>query len=108
MKGGVERHIPSVMPGIGANATPPYSHLVPATRLPRGNEMEARRTFQGGATSSKQLWIVVAALGAALALGVAILYLAKRMSSARAPATKHVVQCFQAPEALNRKGEIQA
>ncbi|TMF44992.1 MAG: hypothetical protein E6I23_05940 [Chloroflexi bacterium] len=70
--------------------------------------MEARRTFQGGATSSKQIWIVVAALVAALALGVASLYLAKGMSSASAPATTHVVQSFQAPDALDRNAEIQA
>ena len=70
--------------------------------------MEARRTFQGGVASSKSMWIVVAALVAALALGVASLYLAKGMSSASAPAATHVVQSFQAPDAQDRNAEIQA
>ena len=69
--------------------------------------MEARRTFQGGVTSSKPNWIVVAALLAALLLAAASVYLAKGMSSVSAPAT-HVVTSFQAPDALDRNAEILA
>ena len=54
--------------------------------------MEARRAFQSGAKSSKQIWIVVAALLAVLALGVAAAYLAKGVTSASAPSSGHVVQ----------------
>jgi flagellar basal body-associated protein FliL len=54
--------------------------------------MEARRAFQTGARSSKQIWIVVAALLAVMALGVAGAYLAKGLTSASAPASQQVVQ----------------
>ena len=70
--------------------------------------MEARRTFQGGVTSSKPNWIVVAALLAALLLAAVSVYLAKGMSSASAPAAAHVVTSFQAPDALDRNAEILA
>jgi hypothetical protein len=70
--------------------------------------MEARRTFQGGATSSKANWIVVAALLAALLLAAVSVYLAKGMSSASAPAATHVVTSFQAPDAVDRNAAIQA
>jgi hypothetical protein len=70
--------------------------------------MEARRTFQGGATSSKPNWIVVAALLAALLLAAVSAYLAKGMSSASAPAATHVVTSFQAPDAADRNAAIQA
>jgi hypothetical protein len=70
--------------------------------------MEARRTFQGGVTSSKPNWIVVAALLAALLLAAVSVYLAKGMSSANAPAATHVVTSFQAPDALDRNAEILA
>jgi hypothetical protein len=70
--------------------------------------MEARRTFQGGVTSSKPNWIVVAALFAALLLAAVSVYLAKGMSSASAPAATNVVTSFQAPDALDRNAEILA
>jgi hypothetical protein len=70
--------------------------------------MEARRTFQGGVTSSKPNWIVVAALLAALLLAAVGAYLAKGMSSASAPAATHVVTSFQAPDAVDRNAAIQA
>ena len=70
--------------------------------------MEARRTFQGGVTSSKPNWIVVAALLAALLLAAASVYLAKGMSSASAPAATHVATSFQAADALDRNAEILA
>jgi hypothetical protein len=73
--------------------------------------MEARRTFQGGVTSSKPNWIVVAALVAALLLAAMSVYLAKGMSSASsasAPAATHVVTSFQAPDVLDRNAEILA
>lgn len=54
--------------------------------------MEARRTFEAGAKSSKQIWIVVAALLVVLALGVAGAYFAKSLTSASAPASGHVVK----------------
>ncbi len=70
--------------------------------------MEARRTFQGGVTSSKPNWMVVAALLAALLLAAVSVYLAKGMSSVSAPAATHVVTSFQAPDALDRNAEILA
>jgi len=70
--------------------------------------MEARRTFQGGATSSKPNWIVVAALLAALLLAAVSVYLAKGMSTASAPAATHAVTSYQAPDALDRNAEILA
>jgi hypothetical protein len=70
--------------------------------------MEARRTFQGGVTSSKPNWMVVAALLAALLLAAVSAYLAKGMSSASAPAATHVVTSFQAPDAVERNAAIQS
>jgi hypothetical protein len=76
--------------------------------------MEARRTFQGGVTSSKPNWIVVVALIAALLLAAVSVYLAKGMSSvssvssASAPAATHVVTSLQPPDALDRNAEILA
>ena len=70
--------------------------------------MEARRTFQGGGTSSKPNGMVVAALLAALLLAAVSAYLAKGMSSASAPAATHVVTSFQAPDAVDRNAAIQA
>lgn len=70
--------------------------------------MEARRAFQGGATSSKQIYIVVSALLVALALALAVVYLANR-TSVRAPASGHSVQAaFQAPDAQERNAQINA
>jgi flagellar basal body-associated protein FliL len=54
--------------------------------------MEARRAFQTGARSSKQIWIVVAALLAVVALGVAGAYLVKGLTSSSAAASQQVVQ----------------
>lgn len=70
--------------------------------------MEARRTFQGGVTSSRPNWIMVAALVAALLLAAVSAYLAKGMSSVSAPAATHVTTSFQAPDALDRNAEIVA
>ena len=49
--------------------------------------MEARRTFQGEAKSSR-IYIVVAALLAAIALGLGGGFAAKGLGSASGPATK--------------------
>jgi flagellar basal body-associated protein FliL len=69
--------------------------------------MEARRAFQAEAKSTKPIWIVIAALLAALALGVAGAYLAKGLTSASAPASGHFVQTsFQAPDAVDRNAQI--
>ncbi len=72
--------------------------------------MEARRTFQGDAKSSR-IWIVVAAMLAAIALGLAGGYLGKGLTSSTAPASVtvsgHVVQSgFQAPDAQDRNSVI--
>jgi flagellar basal body-associated protein FliL len=49
--------------------------------------MEARRTFETGAKSSKQIWIVFVALLAVLALGMAGAYVAKALSHTNALTT---------------------
>lgn len=70
--------------------------------------MEARRAFQGGATSSKQIYIVVSALLVAIALVLAVAYLASR-TSASVPASRHSVQAaFQAPDAQERNAKLNA
>lgn len=67
--------------------------------------MEARRAFQGEAKSYKQIWIVVAALLAALLLGVVAPYIFKSVSTGAAP-SGHVVQTgFQAPDAQDRNAQ---
>jgi hypothetical protein len=68
--------------------------------------MEARRTFQSEVKSSR-IWIVVAALLAAIALGLGGAYAAKGLTSSSAPASApvvgHVVQSgFQGPDAQER------
>jgi hypothetical protein len=69
--------------------------------------MEARRTFQGD-TKSSRIWIVVAALLAAIALGLAGGYAVKGVTSKSAPASAPVVQTgFQAPDAADRNAAIQ-
>jgi hypothetical protein len=65
----------------------PYARFEPAEIVFRGQEMEARRTFQGEAKSSR-VYIVVAALLAAIALGLGGGFAAKGLGSAGAPATK--------------------
>jgi hypothetical protein len=67
--------------------------------------MEARRAFQGGATSSKQIYIVVSALLVALALALAVAYLASR-TSASVPAGHSVQAAFQAPDAQERNAQL--
>jgi len=68
--------------------------------------MEARRAFQGGASSSKQIYIVVSALLVALALALAVAYLASR-TSASVPASGHSVQAaFQTPDAQERNANL--
>lgn len=58
--------------------------------------MEASRAFQTGAPSSRRIWIMVAVVLAALALGIAGAYLANAMSmtssAAGAPGAKTGVQ----------------
>jgi hypothetical protein len=74
----------------------------------QGNEMEARRAYQGGATSSKQIYIVVSALLVALALALAAVYLSRGVTSA-SPTSRHSVQAsFQAPDAQERNAQINA
>jgi hypothetical protein len=53
--------------------------------------MEARRTFETGARSSKQIWIVFAALLAALVLALGGAYVAKGLTSASAPPSSPLV-----------------
>jgi hypothetical protein len=62
--------------------------------------MEARRTFEGGAKGSR-IYIVVAALLAVIALGLAGGYAAKGLSSVSAPAKVQTVQpgLYTAPDA---------
>ena len=70
--------------------------------------MEARRAFQAGASSSKQIYIVVSALLVALALALAVAYLASR-TSASVPASVHSVQAaVQAPDAQERNARMNA
>jgi hypothetical protein len=73
-----------VSAGIGAIVAAPYARFVPAEISFRGQEMEARRTFQGEAKSSR-IYIVVAALLAAIALGLAGGFAAKGLGSVSAP-----------------------
>jgi hypothetical protein len=69
--------------------------------------MQARTAIQGRASSSKQIWFVVAALLAALVLGVAGAYLAKSLTVASAPTSVHIVQAgLQAPDAQDRNAQI--
>lgn len=63
--------------------------------------MEARRTFQGGASASR-IWIGVAVLLAAMLLILAAAYAGKGVTSVSAPATVHVVQPAFAPDAKER------
>jgi hypothetical protein len=82
------------MAGIGAGAALVYSPFEPAIYSSR-TEMEARRTFEAGARSSKQVWFVVAALLAVLVLGVAGAYIAKGLTSVSASPSGHAaVQTF--------------
>jgi flagellar biogenesis protein FliO len=53
--------------------------------------MEARRTFQTEAKSTKQIWIAFAALLAVLVLGVAGAYLAKSLNHSSARSAGQVV-----------------
>jgi hypothetical protein len=76
-----------VSAGIGAIVAAPYARFEPAEILFRGQEMEARRTFQGEAKSSR-IYIVVAALLAAIALGLGGGFAAKGLGSASGSATK--------------------
>ena len=70
--------------------------------------MEARRTFQGDAKSSR-IWIVVAALLAVIALGLAGGYAAKGVTSKSAPSSAPVVQTgFQGPDAIERNAATYA
>jgi hypothetical protein len=72
-------------------------------------EMEARRTFAGDPKSSR-VWIVVASLLAAMALGLAGGYAVKGVTPSAAPAhlSAPVVQSgFQAPDAADRNAAIQ-
>lgn len=64
--------------------------------------MEARRTFEGDAKSSR-IGIVVAAMLAAIALGLAGGYAAKGITPASAPAKVNVVQpgLFTEPDATD-------
>jgi hypothetical protein len=69
--------------------------------------MEARRTFRTGARSSRQILIVVAALLAVVALGVAGAFLAKGLTAASAPTSvKAVSTSVMAPDALDRNAKI--
>ena len=69
--------------------------------------MEARRTLQGRASSSKQVLILVAALLVVWALGVAIVFFVTRTSSPSVPAAGHVMQTSsQAPDAQERNAQI--
>jgi hypothetical protein len=71
--------------------------------------MEARRTFDAGAKSSKQIWLVVAAFLAVVALGVAGAYFAKGINFASAPGRGHVVKIVstQGPDAVERNAQLQ-
>jgi hypothetical protein len=70
--------------------------------------MEARRSFDSGAKSSK-VWIVVASLLAAMALGLAGGYAAKgtaSVSPAHLTSRPAVQSGFQAPDAVDRNAAI--
>jgi hypothetical protein len=69
--------------------------------------MEVRRTFRTGAKGSKQIWIVVAALLAVVALGVAGAFLAKGLTAAGAPTSvKTVSTGVMAPDAQDRNAKF--
>jgi hypothetical protein len=91
-----------VSAGIGAIIAAPYARFEPAEILFRGQEMEARRTFQGEAKSSR-IYIVVAALLAAIVLGLAGGYAAKGFGSTGTPTKAPVVvksgNLYTAPDA---------
>ena len=70
--------------------------------------MEARRSFQTAARSSKQSWMVVVALLAVLTLGVAGAFLAKSLTSASAPASIKAVQVDVAHNQGERPGFVQS
>jgi hypothetical protein len=75
--------------------------------IQEGNAMEARRSFEGGAKSSK-VWIVIAGLLAAMALGLAGGYAAKSPATVIVPGVTHaaVQGAFQAPDAKTRNDAI--
>jgi hypothetical protein len=75
-----------VSAGIGAITAAPYARFEPAESYSEDRKMEARRTFQGEAKSSR-IYIVVAALLAAIALGLAGGFAAKGLGSV-SPQTK--------------------
>jgi hypothetical protein len=79
-----------VSAGIGAIIAAPYARFEPTEILFRGQEMEARRTFQGEAKSSR-IYIVVAALLAAIVLGLAGGFAAKGFGSVSTPTKAPVV-----------------
>jgi len=70
--------------------------------------MEARRSFQTAARSSKQMWMVVVAALAVLTLGVAGAFLAKSLTSASAPASGQAVQIDVAHNQGELPGFVQA
>lgn len=69
--------------------------------------MEVRRTYRTGARSYKQIWIVVAALLAVVALGVAGAFLAKGLTAAGASTSAKTVSTgVMAPDAQERNAKI--